>query len=498
MFLVVGRPLVAAPTWAPASPSAAEDVTFLDALTWGVTPSAFAALRAEGRDRWLKEQLRLPTGLHLPPDAQAQVDALTPKAGLFERVLALDAQAKAANTELDPEVKKAAQGAYQSALNGAARDATAAWVLRALYSSDQLPERLTWFWFNRFNVHQGKANLRAMVGDYLDTAIRPHVLGRFRDLLMATLRHPAMLRYLDNADNAAGHVNENYAREIMELHTMGVGSGYTQGDVEALARILTGVGIDMRPEDPKLRPDHAADFIRDGLFEFNPNRHDYGDKLFLGHTIRGRGWPEVEEALDFISRDPATATNVSRALAAYFTGRRPDDTLTARLAAVFIRTNGDIAAVMEALVHAPDFTAAQARAFKDPVRYVLSAVRLAYDGRVIRNTGPVLGWLNRLGEGPFNRSTPDGYPVDAAAWSGPGQLATRFEIARQIGSGPAGLFKPALPDQPDEPAFPLVANALYFSTLAGTLSPATRATLAQAVSQQDWNTLYLASPEFMR
>ncbi|MGH1571630.1 DUF1800 domain-containing protein [Methylobacterium sp. P31] len=478
--------------------AAAADAAFLDALTWGATPSSFAQLTAEGRSRWLQAQLHPPAESRLPPAVQAAIDALTPQGSLLERAQAFEVQAKAAKDIQDPDAKKAAQQAYQAALNTAARNAASIWVLRALYSPDQLRERLTWFWFNRFNVHQGKANLRAAVGDYLDTAIRPHALGRFRDLLMATLRHPAMLGYLDNAANAAGHLNENYAREIMELHTMGVGSGYTQGDVEALARILTGVGIDLNPDYPKLRPEHAADFRRDGLFAFNPNRHDYGDKVFLGTRIRGRGWAEVEEAVDLIARNPATATNVSWALATYFLGQPPDDALVAQLASVFSRTDGDIAAVMEALVREPAFTAERSGAFKDPVRYVFSALRMAYDERVIRNAGPVLGWLDRLGEGLFKRSTPDGYPLDAAAWSGPGQLATRFEIARQIGSGSAGLFRPPGPDQPEEPAFPVLAYGLYFSTLSGTLSASTRAALTQAVSPQDWNTLYLASPEFMR
>ncbi|MGU3668556.1 DUF1800 domain-containing protein [Methylobacterium sp. A49B] len=479
------------------APTAAADAAFLDALTWGATPSAFTQLEAEGRVRWLHAQLHPPAETRLPPDAQAAIDALTPPGSLFERAQALDGQAKAFRDIQDPEARKAGQQAFQAALNTAARNAASSWVLRALYSPDQVRERLTWFWFNRFNVHQGKATLRAAVGDYLDTAIRPHALGRFRDLLMASLRHPAMLRYLDNADNAAGRINENYAREIMELHTMGVGSGYSQADVEALARILTGVGIDLKTEDPKLRPEHAADFRRDGLFVFNPNRHDYGDKDFLGAHVAGRGWAEVEQALDLIARHPATAANVSRALATYFLGQAPDDALVARLAAVFTRTDGDIAAVMEALAHEPAF-AAERGTFKDPVRYVFSALRMAYDTRVILNAGPVLGWLNRLGEGLFNRSTPDGYPLDAAAWSGPGQLATRFEIARQIGSGPAGLFRPPGPDQTDQPAFPVLANGLFFSTLSGTLSASTRAALAQAMSPQDWNTLYLASPEFMR
>ena len=138
-------------------------------------------------------------------------------------------QAKSANQVADPDQKKAAQQVYQQAMNDADEAGGGAFsILHALYAPDQLRERMTWFWFNHFNVHQYKANLRILVGDYEDRAIRAHALGKFRDLLVATLRHPAMLRYLDNADNAAGHLNENYAREIMELHTMGVGSGYTQ------------------------------------------------------------------------------------------------------------------------------------------------------------------------------------------------------------------------------------------------------------------------------
>lgn len=481
-----------------AADSPAQDAAFLDAVTWGMTPAGFTELRAKGRERWWKEQLHPNAELRLPAAAQSQVEALAARGSLFERVTALDAQNRAANAITDPEARKAAQQSYQASLNAAQRDAAATTLLRALASPDQLRERMTWFWFNRFNVHQGKANLRAMVGDYIDSAIRPHALGRFRDLVEATLRHPAMLRYLDNAENAVGHVNENYARELMELHTMGVGGGYDQADVENLARILTGIGIDPRPEDPKLKPERAGDLIRVGLFEFNPNRHDYGDKVLLGRPIRGRGWPEVSEALDLICRHPATARNVGRAMAAYLMGAEPPEALVDRLASVFARSDGDIAAVLDALVHAPDFSAGQTSPFKDPMRFVVSAVRLAYDGRPVLNTAPIQGWLNRLGEGLFNRSTPDGYPAAAAAWNGPGQMTTRFEIARQIGSGPAGLFKPAGPDAVEEPAFPLLQNALYFSTLAATLSTATRAGLARAVSPQDWNTLFLSSPEFMR
>lgn len=489
-LMLVASPLAAAP-------SAAEDAAFLDALTWGVSPSSFAELRAKGREGWLRDQLHPAPAPRLPAEVQAALND-GPKDGLYEHTLYLDALKRAADSEPDPDARKNANQSYQALLNADARNATSAAILRALYAPDQLRERLTWFWFNRFNVHQAKGQVRIWVGDYVDTAIRPHALGRFRDLLEATLRHPAMLRYLDNADNAAGRINENYAREIMELHTMGVGSGYTQADVEALARILTGVGIAANRDEIKLKPERRADLIREGLFVFNPNRHDYGDKLFLGHTIKGRGFGEVEEALDLIARSPATARNVTRALATYYLGHAPDEATAGRLADVFTRTDGDIAAVMDALIHGPAFTASREGGFKDPMRYVLSALRMAYDGRVILNTGPVIGWLNRLGEGLFARTTPDGYPIDPAAWTGPGQLSTRFEVARQIGSGPAGLFKPASGDEPDRPAFPLLANGFYFTTLEASLSAATRAALAQAISPQDWNTLFLASPEFAR
>ena len=144
-----------------------------------------------------------------------------------------------------------------------------------------------------------------------------------------------------------------------------------------------------------------------------------------------------------------------------------------------------------------EFAASSGQKFKDPVHYVLSAVRLAYDDKVILNTAPVLGWMNRMAEGIYNHDTPDGYSMSSTAWNGPGQLAVRFEIARQIGSGSAGMFKPPEPGATDRPAFPQLQNAVFFSGLRGTLRPATIAALDQAVSPQDWNMLFLCSPEFM-
>ena len=485
---------------AEASEFNAHDLALLDRLTWGINASSAEHLRALGAERWLQEQLHPPANTALPDTVKAQIEAMPDVHKLpFDIAVAFEQQAKSANQVADADQKKAAQQVYQGAMNDRARQAAARSVLRALYAPDQLRERMIWFWFNHFNLHQYKANLRILVGDYEDRAIRPFALGKFSALLAATTHHPAMLRYLDNADNAVGHVNENYAREIMELHTMGVGSGYTQADVEALARILTGVGIDVKPEDPKLKPELQSQLVREGAFEFNPSRHDYGDKTFLGHTIKGRGLAEVDEALDILVHHPATAAHLSRQIATYFVADNPPDSLVQKMAQAFKTSDGDIAAVLATMIHAPEFSASlkPGSRFKDPVQYVLSAVRLAYDDKVIVNTSPIQSWLNRLGEGLFNHETPDGYALTSASWNGPGQMMVRFEIARQVGSGSSGLFKPDVPNAADQPAFPLIQNALYFNGLRQTLGPPTLAALDKAISPQDWNTLFLSSPEFM-
>jgi uncharacterized protein (DUF1800 family) len=263
---------------------------------------------------------------------------------------------------------------------------------------------------------------------------------------------------------------------------------------------LTGVGVDLKPEDPKLKPELQSQLVREGAFEFNPARHDYGDKIFLGHPIKGRGLAEVDEAIDILVHHPATATHLSRQIATYFVSDNPPESLVQLMAQTFKTTGGDIAAVLSTMVHASEFISSlkPGTKFKDPVQYVFSAVRLAYDDKAILNTVPVQSWLNRLSEGLFNHDTPDGYAMTSAAWNGPGQMMIRFEIARQIGSGSSGLFKPDVPNAVDQPAFPLIANSLYFSGLRQTLGPTTLAALDQAVSPQDWNTLFLSSPEFMR
>src|SRR4029077_12235565 len=183
----------------------------------------------------------------------------------------------------------------------------------------QLREQMTWFWMNHFSVFSGKANVRWTLADY-EEVVRAQALGRSGDLVMAPATPPAMLEYLDNAQSAAGKINENYARELMELHTLGVsggasGSRYTQADVQELARVLTGAGLNFTDNPPKLPVNQQALYVRHGLFEFNPARHDPPAKPVLGRRIAGKGLDEVEDAVVLLCRHPATARFISTKIA---------------------------------------------------------------------------------------------------------------------------------------------------------------------------------------
>jgi len=476
----------------------ADPIKLLNRITWGISASSMRRLNEIGAERYLEQQLHPNLSVSLPAPIETQIAALTivqrPTEALVREMAQRHKDADAINNEED---KKAAKQAYQKEMNRLGHEAATRFLLRALYSPDQLQEQMTWFWLNHFNVHQHKHNLRVLIGDYEEHAIRPHALGRFRDLLGATVRHPAMLLYLDNAKNANGHLNENYARELMELHTLGVEGGYTQRDVQELARVLTGVGVTRDVATPNVKRKLKAEYVRDGLFEFTPHRHDYGDKVFLEKTIHGRGLAEVDEALDRLSRHPSTATFISRKLAEYFMQDVPPAALVERMAQQFLRSDGDIAVTLRTLFTSIEFTQSLGQKYKDPVHYVISAVRLTYDDKPILNAGPIIKWLNRMGEPLYGRQTPDGYPMNEAAWASPGQLSTRFEIAKAIGSGSAGLFRAEGLRPFDKPAFPQLANALYYESLQKTLSASTQQALEQAGSAQEWNMLLLSAPEMM-
>ena len=491
-------------------------------LSWGATDAEVERVQRLGADAYISEQLRAAAG-ELPAAAQAQIAALriqtTAPLVLWQEIDAARKLADALPTEAE---RKAGQDAFQAAHNRLAREAVHRQLLRALYAPNQLQEQLQWCWFNHFNVHQYKSNIRVLLGDYEEQAIRPHALGRFRDLLGAATRHPAMLRYLDNEQNAAARINENHARELLELHTLGVADGgaayggwggYSQRDVQELARVLTGHGVNFTDKAPAVKKEQAALYIRNGLYEFNPSRHDFNDKTVLGRTVKGRGAAELDEVLDRLAMHPSTAAFVSHKLARHLLADEPPPALVAAMAAAWLRHDGRIAEVLGVLLRAPEFTAPGAAPapavakvpsgkFKDPVHFVVSAVRAAYGERVVLNTVPMQGWLNRMGQGLFNRQTPDGYPTTAAAWTGSGQIAVRLDIARTIASGSAGLFKgeanvenPA--PVPEQAAFPQLARPIYWQVLRPLMATATQQALDRAATPQDWNTLYLSSPEFM-
>jgi uncharacterized protein (DUF1800 family) len=487
-----GAPVQSAP---PLRPLQRQDALWLEQVDFGLDAANVSAYRRLGRERFLELQLtqREPS---LPAPIAARIDAMEiAHAEPAQWIAEVRAQYKTINAMPDGADKEQARKSINDRANKLANQAISRDLLRAIYSPAQLQEQMVWFWLNHFSVYQHKADLHWLIGDYEEQAIRPHALGHFKDLVLATLEHPAMLEYLDNNQNAAGHINENYARELMELHTLGVNGGYTQQDVQQLARVLTGVGINVA-EAPHLRPEWQRLYVRRGAFEFNPARHDFGHKTLLGHNIEGGGFGEVESAVDLIVHQRACAQFISRELASYFLADDPPPQLVARMAETFAHTDGDIAAVLRTLLLAPEYNAALGSKFKDPMRYVVSAVRFAYDGRPISNTRPLLNWLNSLGEAPYGRQTPDGYPLTEAGWASSGQMSRRFEIARAIGSGNAGLFDPEDGSAATMTGFPQLSNRLYFEAVEPFLATGTRDALNRANSPQEWNTFLLSSPEF--
>jgi uncharacterized protein (DUF1800 family) len=368
---------------------------------------------------------------------------------------------------------------------------------------------MTWFWMNHFSVFSGKANLRWTLAEYEEQAVREHALGKFSDLVMATATSPAMLEYLDNAQSAVGKINENYARELMELHTLGVsggpsGSTYTQADVQELARVFTGAGLNMTDTPPHVPANQQALYVRHGLFEFNPARHDFGAKTVLGHAIAGTGLAEIEDAVVLLCRQAATARFISTKLATYFIADEPPRALVDRMTRAFQKTDGSIAAVLREMLLDGAFIAAlnaptpKLEKFKDPMQFVVSSMRLAYDGKMITNYHPAIGWLQQLGEPLYGRVTPDGYPLTEAAWSSSGQMVRRFEIARAIGSGNAGLFNNEDNTPGPSTGFPMLTSRLFFEAIDPALGAPARDALGRTSSQQEWNTILLASPDWMQ
>ena len=342
-------------------------------------------------------------------------------------------------------------------------------------------ERLVWFWSNHFAVSALNPAAITFIGAFEREAIRPNIAGKFEDMVLASTRHPAMQLYLDNAqsigpDSLAGKfsgkgLNENLGRELMELHTLGVDGGYTQADVIALAKILTGWSID-----------------RDGGttgFRYYPARHEPGDIVLRGKTYSG-GEDAGIQALKDLARDPATARHIARKFAAHFVADDPPAASVARLERNFLQTGGDLHALAETLVDDPEAWKPAQTKMRRPVEYSTAALRMLawpHDGDREKQVKSVMGATRLMGEFPLAAPSPKGWPDNADAWSGPDALLNRIEWAKELGARVPSSVDPMM---------------LADAGLGPLLKPDTRAAIESANAPGDAVALLVSSPEFQR
>jgi uncharacterized protein (DUF1800 family) len=536
------RPAFATPT---ADAGQADALHVLNRLAFGPAPGDLERVTRLGVHDWIAEQMQ-PQRLALPAFLADQLASLrTPHESQRELVQGYREMLKEAKEAKQAEPAspdgtktRTEEGAERRRQVGAiALEAGEARLLQALNSPRQLEEVLVDFWFNHFNVYQGKGLDRVLVESYEREAIRPNVFGRFRTMLGATARHPAMLFYLDNwlsvapgyqpprrfagggAAAKASGLNENYAREVMELHTLGVDGGYTQRDVTELARILTG--WTMRPQRGGRRrfqdDTNDAGSPGDSIFGFDPARHDNGSKTWLGHHVEPGGQAEGEFALDVLARHPATSRHIAFKLARRFVADEPPPALVDRLSRRFLDSDGDLRAVMQALVDSPEFRDPTPVKFKTPYQYVLSSVRAT--GIATTNVRPLMAQLAQLGQPLYGCQTPDGWHDTEADWLNPNAITQRVNFATALASGRLPLQRvddPQQPargqglkamerqadkavarDQPVEGATPPVDAGALLATLGPAISDKTRAAVA-AASPALRAALVLGSPDFMR
>lgn len=352
------------------------------------------------------------------------------------------------------------------------RDARAA-LTTAITSADPFRERLVWFWTNHFTVSVKRGVCAALIGPFVAEAIRPHVTGRFHDMLLAVMRHPAMLLYLDNAtsigpNSVAGRrtgrgLNENLARECLELHTVSPAAGYTQADVTGFARILTGWSIDLKQTPPG--------------FKFRPLAHEPGPQ-----TLMGRTFPEGEEgglaALAFLASHPATHRHLATQLARHFVADDPPRNAVRVVEATLRDTNGDLGAAAGALVAAPEAWQ-PATKLRSPVDFSVAVLRALDAGEA---PPQALGMMAMLGQPVWAAPQPDGWPDSATEWVSPEAMMRRIDVAYAI-AGKA--------DARD-------ATALAEVILGPLLRPATLSAMSRAGSRREALALLFASPEFQR
>ena len=424
----------------------------LNRLAFGARPGDVDKVVNEGVDVWIEQQLHPESIPDRGVDARlCQFPTLemtnTDIVNTYYAPIVMARREKKAGEAVDTDQMKMLRQKSQELL----QDLVAQRILRATASERQLNEVMVDFWFNHFNIFAGKGIDRFLLTGYERDAIRPHIWGRFEDLLMATAKSPAMMFYLDNASSVAAPenrlqrpqyaqrrgffgrffggpqpmaqqqppknrkagLNENYAREIMELHTLGVDGGYTQKDVTELARVFTGWSIEQRT----------------GRFMFRPMLHDRGAKTVLGiYFPPGGGIEEGERMIRVLAHQPATAQHIARELCQRLVSDDPPQALVDRVAKRFLATDGDLRATVKAVIASPEFwnPAVYQAKEKSPFEYVISALR-AVDANVV-NSQPVARALQQIGEPLYGAQPPTGYSEKSDVWINSGALMNRLNF----------------------------------------------------------------------
>ncbi|MDW8020306.1 MAG: DUF1800 domain-containing protein [Chloroherpetonaceae bacterium] len=477
----------------------------LDRFAFGARPGEVDAVVQMGVEKWLEQQLEAKQKSTKLDEKLAQFPALAmsnaeilntyPNPGLLLAQAYREGLISQRDTANRAELRRKILGLYRKEGVRPQRELLdilrTQKILRAVYSENQLEEVLTDFWFNHFNVSITDNRARAFVLSYERDAIRPNALGKFRTLLGATAKHPAMLLYLDNAQSTAAEgasttlsqqmrqsplfahrrqramverkaemkamqdklpdavqrrfpkrgINENYARELMELHTLGVEGGYTQKDVVEVARAFTGWTV--APRGKRAEPFHtrieqakALGFLEEGDFLFRPDMHDAGEKVILGTVFpAGGGKEEGERVLDILASHPSTARFISTKLARRFVSDSPPKSLIEKLTKAFLETDGDIRAMVRTMAESPEFWSKEARhaKIKSPFELTVSALRAI--GAEVEHTRDLARWIERQGQPLYACQAPTGYPDSAAAWVNAGALLNRMNFGLQLALG---------------------------------------------------------------
>jgi uncharacterized protein (DUF1800 family) len=291
-------------------------------------------------------------------------------------------------------------------------------ILRATYSPNQLKERMVDFWSNHFNIYSGKADGAFFKGNEEEQIVRKFALGKFPEMLKSMTKSPSMLVYLDNQLNFKGHPNENFARELLELHSLGIDGGYTQKDIQEVARCLTGWAMETRFLRPK------------GSFRFDEERHDLGAKVVLGVKIpSGGGLSDGEAVIDLLANHPSTAKHLARKLVTHFTGGKHEE-LEKKVATQYANTGGDISAMMRVIVQAPELTNGPTK-LRRPFDYLVACLRRS---NAETDGGPALQTeLRKMGQLLYDWPLPDGYPVDQVSWAT--NMLPRWQFAYNLSHG---------------------------------------------------------------